>query len=73
MLETGIKAPAFTLPDQNGDMKSLEDYRGQKVILCLYKKRRGTITGSSFLTAKMDEKDVDYLNVEEYLAGLGNR
>ena len=33
MLEIGTKAPAFTLPDQNGEMKSLADYRGQKVIL----------------------------------------
>ena len=32
MLEIGTKAPAFTLPDQNGEMKSLADYRGQKVI-----------------------------------------
>ena len=38
MLETGIKAPAFTLPDQNGQMRSLSDYKGQKVILYFYPK-----------------------------------
>ena len=38
MLEVGTKAPTFTLPDQNGDMHSLEDYRGQKVILYFYPK-----------------------------------
>ena len=38
MLETGNKAPAFTLPDQNGEMKSLSDYQGQKVILYFYPK-----------------------------------
>lgn len=38
MLEVGTKAPAFTLPDQNGEMHSLEDYRGQKVILYFYPK-----------------------------------
>ena len=38
MLEIGTKAPAFTLPDQNGEMHSLEDYRGQKVILYFYPK-----------------------------------
>jgi len=32
MLEVGTKAPVFTLPDQNGKIHSLEDYRGQKVI-----------------------------------------
>ena len=38
MLEVGTKALTFTLPDQNGDMHSLEDYRGQKVILYFYPK-----------------------------------
>ena len=38
MLETGIKAPDFTLPDQNGDMHSLSDYLGKKVILYFYPK-----------------------------------
>ena len=38
MLETGIKAPDFTLPDQNGEMRSLSDYRGRKVILYFYPK-----------------------------------
>lgn len=36
MLETGIKAPSFSLPDQNGEMHSLEDYKGKKVILYFY-------------------------------------
>ena len=36
MLETGIKAPDFTLPDQNGEMHSLKDYAGKKVILYFY-------------------------------------
>lgn len=38
MLNTGIKAPDFTLPDQNGEMKSLSDFRGKKVILYFYPK-----------------------------------
>ena len=32
MLEVGTKAPSFELPDQNGVMHSLEEYRGKKVI-----------------------------------------
>lgn len=36
MLEVGTKAPEFTLPDQNGEMHSLKDYRGKKVILYFY-------------------------------------
>ncbi len=38
MLETGTKAPDFTLPDQNGEMRSLADYKGRKVILYFYPK-----------------------------------
>ena len=38
MLEIGTKAPEFALPDQNGNMHSLADYRGQKVILYFYPK-----------------------------------
>lgn len=36
MLEIGTQAPAFTLPDQNGEMRSLSDYRGRKVVLYFY-------------------------------------
>ncbi len=38
MLQIGIKAPDFTLPDQNGEMRSLSDYLGKKVILYFYAK-----------------------------------
>ena len=38
MLEVGTKAPEFTLPDQDGRMHSLSDYRGRKVILYIYPK-----------------------------------
>ncbi len=38
MLEIGTKAPAFSLPDQNGVMHTLEEYRGKKVILYFYPK-----------------------------------
>ena len=38
MLKTGTKAPAFSLPDQNGKVHTLEEYRGKKVILYFYPK-----------------------------------
>ena len=38
MLEIGTKAPAFELPNQNGEMHTLEEYRGKKVILYFYPK-----------------------------------
>lgn len=36
MLEIGTKAPAFELPDQNGEIHTLEEYKGKKVILYFY-------------------------------------
>ena len=38
MLEIGTTAPEFSLPDQNGKMRNISDYRGQKVILYFYPK-----------------------------------
>ena len=38
MLEVGTKAPSFSLPDQNGVMHTLEEYKGKKVILYFYPK-----------------------------------
>ena len=38
MLEAGTKAPDFELPDQNGTMHTLKQYRGKKVILYFYPK-----------------------------------
>ena len=38
MLEVGTKAPAFELPDQNGVVHTLEEYRGKKVVLYFYPK-----------------------------------
>lgn len=36
MLEVGTKAPAFTLPDQDGNQVSLSDFLGKKVALYFY-------------------------------------
>ena len=38
LLETGTKAPDFTLPDQDGNDVSLSDFKGKKVILYFYPK-----------------------------------
>lgn len=36
MIETGRQAPGFTLPDGEGNMVSLADFRGEKVLLIFY-------------------------------------
>lgn len=38
MLEPGMKAPEFTLPDQDGNPVSLSDFAGKKVVLYFYPK-----------------------------------
>ena len=38
MLEKGIKAPDFTLPDKNGNLISLSDFLGKKIVLYFYPK-----------------------------------
>ena len=36
LLEVNTKAPDFTLPNQDGDMVSLSDYKGKKIVLFFY-------------------------------------
>ena len=38
MIETGAKAPQFTLPDQDGNDVSLSDFAGKTVVLYFYPK-----------------------------------
>jgi len=35
-MEINAKAPNFTLPDENGNTVSLEQFRGQTVVLFFY-------------------------------------
>ncbi len=36
MLSVGTKAPEFSLPDQNGSIRSLSDFREQRIVLYFY-------------------------------------
>ena len=38
MLEVGMKAPEFTLPDKDGNSVSLSDFLGKKVVVYFYPK-----------------------------------
>ena len=38
MLQVGTKAPEFTLPDKDGNLVSLKDLQGKKVVLYFYPK-----------------------------------
>ena len=38
MLKEGTKAPAFKLPDKDGNMVSLKDFKGKRIVLYFYPK-----------------------------------
>ena len=38
MIQPGTLAPDFELPDQNGNIRTLKEFRGKKVILYFYPK-----------------------------------
>ena len=38
MLNIGMKAPDFSLPDQNGTIRSLADFKGERIVLYFYSK-----------------------------------
>ena len=70
MLETGTKAPDFTLPDQNGKNHSLKEYRGKKVILYFYPKDNTPgctkqACGYSALLPQIEEKGAIVLGVSK--------
>ena len=53
MLAVGIKAPDFSLPDQNGELHKLSEYRRKKVILYFYPK--DMTAGNSYISSNRSE------------------
>lgn len=54
MLSVGTKAPYFELPDQNGEIHKLTDYKGKKLILYFYAK--DNTTGCSAQACSFSER-----------------
>lgn len=70
MLEIGTKAPDFKLPDQDGNMRSLSEFAGKKVILYFYPKDNTPgctkqACGFSELYPQFLEKDAVVLGVSK--------
>jgi len=70
MLQEGTTAPLFSLQDQDGDIRSLEDYRGKKVILYFYSKDMTSgcskqACGFAELYPQFREKDAIVLGVSK--------
>lgn len=61
MLETGQAAPDFSLPNENGDMISLKNYKGKKLVLYFYPKDStpGCTTEAKEFTALISEFDAE--------------
>ena len=62
MLEVGTKAPAFTLPDKDGNPVALSDFAGKKVVLYFYPKDNTpgcTRQACAFAAAYADFKTMD--------------
>ena len=64
-LSAGDRAPAFTLPDQDGDKVKLTEYKGRKVLVYFYPKADtpGCTTQSCELSAIKDDVDVQILGI----------
>ena len=72
MLSQGIKAPDFTLQDADGNLVSLSDYIGKKIVLYFYPRDNTpgcTKQACAFATAYDDfkSKDIDYWEITEEL------
>ena len=70
MLEAGIKAPNFTLPDKDGNPISLSDFLGRKVVLYFYPKDNTpgcTRQACAFAEAydRFREKDVAVIGISK--------
>ena len=70
MLEVGTKAPAFSLPDQDGKIHTLEEYKGKRLILYFYPKDNTPgcskqACGFGDLYPQFQEKGVEILGVSK--------
>lgn len=69
MLEIGTKAPDFSLPDQNGEIHSLEEYKGKKVILYFYP--RDNTAGCTKQACGFAERYPQFLEKNAVVLGVG--
>jgi len=60
MLEISQKAPDFSLPNENGDIISLSDFKGKKLVLYFYPKDStpGCTTEAKDFTARKQDFDI---------------
>ena len=68
MLEIGMKAPDFTLPDQDGNPVSLSDFRGKTVVLYFYP--RDNTPGCSRQASAFAQAFADFQALDAVVLGV---
>jgi thioredoxin-dependent peroxiredoxin len=68
MLSEGDKAPAFTLPDQNGEKVKLSDLKGQTVVLYFYPK--ANTSGCTTQACGVRDRKADYAAAGARVVGI---
>lgn len=68
MLEPGDRAPAFTLPDQNGEKVRLSDFKGQTVVLFFYP--RADTSGCTTQACGVRDHRADYAAAGARVIGI---
>jgi len=68
MLNVGTKAPEFTLKDQNGNERSLSEWRGKRVILYFYPK--DNTAGCTKEACSLRDKYEDFLKLNAIVVGI---
>ena len=70
MLAIGVKAPAFRLPDQNGELRTIDEFKGKKIVLYFYPKDNTLgcskqAQGYSSLVNKFESKGITIIGVSK--------
>ena len=68
MLSEGDRAPAFTLPDQNGEKVKLSDLKGQTVVLYFYPK--ANTSGCTTQACGVRDRKADYAAAGARVIGI---
>ena len=68
MLQPGDKAPAFTLPDQNGEKVRLSDLKGQTLVLYFYP--RADTPGCTTQACGVRDRSADYAKAGVRVIGI---
>src|SRR5215204_3783744 len=68
MLESGDRAPAFSLPAQNGEKVKLSDLKGQTVVLYFYPK--ANTSGCTTQACGVRDRKADYAATGARVVGI---